>query len=360
MIQVENLVRRYGDHMAVDHLSFTVEAGKIYGFVGPNGAGKSTTMNVMTGYIAASSGTVVIDGHDVLKEPLAAKACIGYLPEVPPLYMGMTVQEYLMFVAQLKRVPKKERIEHVEAVKDKTGLHDMGERLIRNLSKGYKQRVGFAQALIHDPKVLILDEPMTGLDPKQIIEMRDLIRNLSGSHTVILSSHILSEISAVCDHIMIISKGKLAASGSPQELEEMMQAKAEVEVVVAASQEQVQDALAGLEQVEDLRAEAGKEAGTVAVYITAKDNADIRKELSVALASAGLPILSMNRTERSLEDIFLELTQEVSEEENDQEPAGEAEPEDKQQAGQEAACDGRKDCTDKNETKEVTEHDGDL
>lgn len=360
MIQVENLVRRYGDHVAVDALSFNVEPGKIYGFVGPNGAGKSTTMNVMTGYIAASSGTVVIDGHDILKEPLAAKACIGYLPEVPPLYTGMTVQEYLMFVAQLKRVPKKERIEHVEAVKDKTGLHDMGERLIRNLSKGYKQRVGFAQALIHDPKVLILDEPMTGLDPKQIIEMRDLIRSLSGSHTVILSSHILSEISAVCDHIMIISKGKLAASGSPQELEKMMQAKAEVEVVAAASQEQVQDALARLEQVEDLRTEAGQEAGTVAVYITAKDNADIRKELSVALASAGLPILSMNRTERSLEDIFLELTQEVPEEEKDEEPGGEAEPEDEQQAGKEASCDEEKDCADKNGIEEVTEHDGDL
>lgn len=176
MIRIENLVKRYGDHLAVDQLSFTVEPGKIYGFVGPNGAGKSTTMNVITGYIAASSGTVVIDGHDILKEPLAAKACIGYLPEIPPLYAGMTVQEYLMFVAELKRVPKKERAGHVEEIKQKTGLADVGERLIRNLSKGYQQRVGLAQALISDPKVLILDEPMVGLDPKQIIEMRDLIR----------------------------------------------------------------------------------------------------------------------------------------------------------------------------------------
>lgn len=308
MIQVENLVRRYGDHMAVDHLSFTVEAGKIYGFVGPNGAGKSTTMNVMTGYIAASSGTVVIDGHDVLKEPLAAKACIGYLPEVPPLYTGMTVREYLMFAAQLKKVPKKERSEHVEEIMGKTGLCDVDKRLIRNLSKGYKQRVGFAQALLHDPKVLILDEPMAGLDPKQIIEMRELIKGLAGSHTVILSSHILSEISAVCDHILIISKGKLVAGGSPKQLEEMMQAKTEVEVTVLGEQDQAEAVLSQMKEVERFTIQPGEETGSMVLSLTAVENADIRKELSVVLSGAGLPILSMNRSEKSLEDIFLELT----------------------------------------------------
>ncbi len=308
MIQVENLVRRYGDHMAVDHLSFTVEAGKIYGFVGPNGAGKSTTMNVMTGYIAASSGTVVIDGHDVLKEPLAAKACIGYLPEVPPLYTGMTVREYLMFAAQLKKVPKKERSEHVEEIMGKTGLCDVDKRLIRNLSKGYKQRVGFAQALLHDPKVLILDEPMAGLDPKQIIEMRELIKGLAGSNTVILSSHILSEISAVCDHILIISKGKLVAGGSPKQLEEMMQAKTEVEVTVLGEQDQAEAVLSQMKEVERFTIQPGEETGSMVLSLTAVENADIRKELSVALSGAGLPILSMNRSEKSLEDIFLELT----------------------------------------------------
>lgn len=308
MIQVENLVRRYGDHMAVDHLSFTVEAGKIYGFVGPNGAGKSTTMNVMTGYIAASSGTVVIDGHDVLKEPLATKACIGYLPEVPPLYTGMTVREYLMFAAQLKKVPKKERSEHVEEIMGKTGLCDVDKRLIRNLSKGYKQRVGFAQALLHDPKVLILDEPMAGLDPKQIIEMRELIKGLAGSHTVILSSHILSEISAVCDHILIISKGKLVAGGSPKQLEEMMQAKTEVEVTVLGEQDQAEAVLSQMKEVERFTIQPGEETGSMVLSLTAVENADIRKELSVALSGAGLPILSMNRSEKSLEDIFLELT----------------------------------------------------
>jgi ABC-2 type transport system ATP-binding protein len=294
--------------MAVDHLSFTVEAGKIYGFVGPNGAGKSTTMNVMTGYIAASSGTVVIDGHDVLKEPLAAKACIGYLPEVPPLYTGMTVREYLMFAAQLKKVPKKERSEHVEEIMGKTGLCDVDKRLIRNLSKGYKQRVGFAQALLHDPKVLILDEPMAGLDPKQIIEMRELIKGLAGSHTVILSSHILSEISAVCDHILIISKGKLVAGGSPKQLEEMMQAKTEVEVTVLGEQDQAEAVLSQMKEVERFTIQPGEETGSMVLSLTAVENADIRKELSVALSGAGLPILSMNRSEKSLEDIFLELT----------------------------------------------------
>ncbi len=308
MIQVENLVKRYGDHIAVDALSFHVEPGKIYGFVGPNGAGKSTTMNVMTGYIAASSGTVKIDGHDILQEPLAAKACIGYLPEVPPLYAGMTVWEYLMFAAQLKGVPKKERKEHVKTIMEKTGLQEVEERLIRNLSKGFKQRVGFAQALLHDPKVLILDEPMVGLDPKQIIEIRNLIRGLAGKHTVILSSHILSEISAVCDHIMIISRGKLVASGSPQELEEMMHVKAEVEVMVLGEEEQVQAVLSQMGEVESFTIESGKEDGSLVLHVTARENADIRKELSVALASAGLPILSMNRSEKSLEDIFLELT----------------------------------------------------
>lgn len=308
MIQVENLVRRYGDYMAVDHLSFTVEAGKIYGFVGPNGAGKSTTMNVMTGYIAASSGTVVIDGHDVLKEPLATKACIGYLPEVPPLYTGMTVREYLMFAAQLKKVPKKERSEHVEEIMGKTGLCDVDKRLIRNLSKGYKQRVGFAQALLHDPKVLILDEPMAGLDPKQIIEMRELIKGLAGSHTVILSSHILSEISAVCDHILIISKGKLVAGGSPKQLEEMMQAKTEVEVTVLGEQDQAEAVLSQMKEVERFTIQPGEETGSMVLSLTAVENADIRKELSVALSGAGLPILSMNRSEKSLEDLFLELT----------------------------------------------------
>lgn len=314
MIQVENLVKRYGNHTAVDGLSFTVEKGQIYGFLGPNGAGKSTTMNIMTGYIAASSGTVLIDGHDILKEPLKAKKCIGYLPEIPPLYTDMTVWEYLLFVAELKKVPRKERMDHVEEIVEKIKLTQVEDRLIKNLSKGYKQRVGLAQALIGYPEVIILDEPMVGLDPKQIIEMRDLIKGLAKEHTIILSSHILSEVSAICDHIMIIAKGKLVASGSPEELQEKMQAKAELEVLVLGEQKQIEKTLQALDMVDAYMFEEGKEEGSLLIRISAKDNADIRKELSVALSGAGLPILSMNRMEKSLEDIFLEVTEQEPEE----------------------------------------------
>lgn len=308
MIQVENLVKRYGNHTAVDHLSFTVEKGQIYGFLGPNGAGKSTTMNMMTGYIAASSGTVTINGYDILKEPIKAKQCIGYLPEIPPLYTDMMVREYLMFVAELKKIPKKERTEHVEEIVNKIQLNEVENRLIKNLSKGYKQRVGLAQALIGYPEVIILDEPMVGLDPKQIIEMRELIKGLAKEHTVILSSHILSEVSAVCDHIMIISEGKLVASGSPEELQKMMQVKVELEVTVLADTMQAEAVLKTFDQIETYTFEQAEDDNSVRIRIVSKENIDIRKELSVALSGAGLPILSMNRIEKSLEDIFLELT----------------------------------------------------
>lgn len=328
MIQVKNLVKKYGGHVAVDDLSFTVEQGKIYGFLGPNGAGKSTTMNVMTGYIAADGGTVVIDGHDILKEPIKAKACMGYLPEVPPLYPDMTVREYLLFAAELKKVAKAERKQRVNEMMEKLNLVEMQDRLIKHLSKGYRQRVGLAQALVGNPKVLILDEPMVGLDPKQIIEMRDLIKGLAGEHTVILSSHILSEISAVCDHILIISKGKLAASGSPDELQKKMQGSEELLVTVIGEQEQARGVLEGLEEISEFSIEDGGEEGSILLRITAKDDADIRRSLSVALSGAGMPVLSMNRSEKSLEDIFLELTEAEEETGNeeieDREEAGEA------------------------------------
>lgn len=312
LIQVENISKRYGDHIAVDRLSFTVERGQIYGFLGPNGAGKSTTMNIMTGYIAAGSGTVTINGFDIMKEAEKAKECIGYLPEIPPLYTDMTVWEYLLFVAELKKVPKKKRKEHVEEIISKTHLEDVKERLIKNISKGYRQRTGLAQALIGYPEVLILDEPMVGLDPKQILEMRDLIREMSKDHTILLSSHILSEVSAVCDHIMIISKGKLAASGSPEELQEMMQTKTELEITILGERESAEEVLKKIDQIESYTFEQAKEADSTKVRLNIADHADIRKELSVALAEAGMPILSMNQLEKSLEDIFLELTEETA------------------------------------------------
>ena len=309
MIQVDSLVKKYGNHTAVDHLSFEVEKGQIYGFLGPNGAGKSTTMNIMTGYIAAGSGTVKINDYDILKEPEEAKKCIGYLPEIPPLYTDMTVREYLLFAAELKKVPKKERKNHVQEIIEKIQIDEVKDRLIKNISKGFKQRVGLAQALIGYPEVLILDEPMAGLDPKQIIEMRDLIKSLSKEHTIILSSHILSEVSAVCDHILIISKGKLAASGSPQELQEMMRVKSEIEMVVLGEKGDVEKVLNKIGEIDSCQIESAEEEGSVLIRVGTADNADIRKELSVALSGAGMPILSMNRIEKSLEDIFLELTE---------------------------------------------------
>ena len=319
MIQVKNLVKKYGSHVVVDDLTFTVEQGKIYGFLGPNGAGKTTTMNVMTGYIAADGGTVMIDGHDILKEPLKAKACMGYLPEVPPLYPDMTVREFLLFAAELKKVAGAERKKQVNELMEKLGLTEMRNRLIKNLSKGYRQRVGLAQALVGNPKVLILDEPMVGLDPKQIIEMRDLIKGLAGEHTVILSSHILSEISAVCDHILIISKGKLAASGSPEELQRMMQGGTALSVTVIGERGQAETVLRQMEEIERFTFEDGSEEGSILIHIETKDDTDIRKTLSVALAGAGMPILSMNRSEKSLEDIFLELTEAEEEPETEEE-----------------------------------------
>lgn len=310
MIQAEDLVKKYGSHTAVDHLSFTVERGQIYGFLGPNGAGKSTTMNILTGYIAADSGAVRVNGFDILKEPEKAKKCIGYLPETPPLYTDMTVSEYLLFVAELKKVPKKERKDQVGDIMEKIQLSEVKGRLIKNLSKGYKQRVGFAQALVGYPEVLILDEPMVGLDPKQIIEMRDFIKSLAGEHTVILSSHILSEVSAVCDHIMIISQGRLMASGSPEQLQEMMQSRMEMEVTVLGEEQSVKEILDKMEMVESYSIHPAQEEGSIKVLVCTKENEDIRKEVSVALSGAGLVILSMNRREKSLEDIFLELTAE--------------------------------------------------
>ena len=219
MIEVKNLVKRYGDHYAVDHLSFTVEDGHVFGFLGPNGAGKSTTMNIMTGYLAATEGQVLIDGHDILDEPEAAKARIGYLPEIPPLYGDMTAKEYLRFCGRLKRIPKGELEDQLQRVLTLTHLEDMADRLIRNLSKGYRQRVGLGQAILGFPGTIILDEPTVGLDPKQVVEIRDLIRQLAKDHTVILSSHILSEIRAVCDQVLIIRKGKLVACDTPEALE---------------------------------------------------------------------------------------------------------------------------------------------
>lgn len=318
MIEVNNLVKRYGNHLAVDHLSFQVEPGKIYGFLGPNGAGKSTTMNIMTGYIAPTEGTVTINGYDIVKDPEEAKKCIGYLPEIPPLYQEMTVKEYLKFVAELKKIKGKERENRISEVMEMTMITEVSERLIRNLSKGYKQRVGLAQAILGYPEVIILDEPTVGLDPKQIIEIRELIKKLSEKHTIILSSHILSEVQAVCDEIMIISKGKLVACDTPEGLASLMNGSATLEVHILGELVKAERVIKAIPGVMHYTMCESHEKGCVKAVIETDAKEDIRVELFYALANEKMPILSMNRLEKSLEDIFLELTGDDGKETDDQ------------------------------------------
>lgn len=308
MIEVRNLVKKYGDQTAVDNLNFTIEKGKIYGFLGPNGAGKSTTMNMMTGYIASTSGDILINGKNILDDADEAKKYIGYLPEMPPLYFDMTVLEYLSFVAELKKVPKKDRESMLDEVMDLVKITDVSHRLIKNLSKGYRQRVGLAQAIMGYPEIIILDEPTVGLDPKQIIEIRELIKKLGEKHTVILSSHILSEVSAVCDYVMIISHGRLVASDTPENLRKLSLEKSQLELTVKGTPDEMNSALAILENVENVDIRESKENGCVDISLNSKDKADIREELFYHMAKLQHPILRMQMNTVTLEDIFLELT----------------------------------------------------
>ena len=307
MIEINHLVKKYGDHIAVNDLSLNIESGKIYGFLGPNGAGKSTTMNIITGYLGATSGEVKINGFDILAQPEEAKKCVGYLPELPPLYMDMTVLEYMNFVAELKQIPKDKRKSSVKEVMELTKIMDMKDRLIRNLSKGYRQRVGFAQAVIGYPEVIILDEPTVGLDPKQIIEIRELIKKLGEKHTVILSSHILSEVSAVCDYVMIIAKGQLVASDTPENLSKLMLGSNTVTCTVHGTRKQLVPALNALD-AKEIQYENTPNEEQIKVKITTEKDKDIREELFYALAKANCPILELTSSSMSLEDVFLELT----------------------------------------------------
>lgn len=309
VIEVNNLVKRYGDHTAVDHLSFKIEKGKIYGFLGPNGAGKSTTMNIITGYIASTEGTVSIDGHDILEEPEKARKCIGYLPEQPPLYFDMTVLEYMRFAADLKKIPKNKKNEMIEEVMDRVKITDMKNRLIKNLSKGYRQRVGLAQAILGYPDVIILDEPTVGLDPKQIIEIRDLIKDLRRKHTVILSSHILSEVSAVCDYVLIISHGKLVASDTPENLSKLAAGSNNLSLVVKGDKEKIRILLGEISGVRDISIEGSGEEGEWNVKLTTEEHTDIREDVFFKMAESRYPILEMQSKKVSLEEIFLELTE---------------------------------------------------
>ncbi len=310
MIEVNNLVKKYGGHLAVDHISFEIKPGTIYGFLGPNGAGKSTIMNIMTGYIAPTQGSVKVNGHDIVKEAEEAKKCIGYLPEIPPLYQDMTVREYLSFAAQIKKsLPRKEQKGQIQEVMEQTMIADMADRLIKNLSKGYKQRVGLAQAMLGYPEVIILDEPTVGLDPKQIIEIRDLIKKLGEKHTVILSSHILSEVQAVCDEIMIISKGKLVASDTPEGLMGLMNGSTSLDIHIKGNVEAVRELLDSFAEISEYTIEESAQEGCVKVLAQVCAGEDIREALFYKLAEYNMPIMLLNRREKSLEDVFLELTQ---------------------------------------------------
>lgn len=307
MIEVSHLVKKYGDQYALNDLNFTVEDGKIYGLLGPNGAGKSTCMNIMTGYIAATQGTVSINGHDILKDAEEAKKNIGYLPEIPPLYPDMKVKEYLQFVAELKKVKKEERAEQINEVMDKTFISDVQNKLIKNLSKGYKQRVGLAQAMLGKPAVIILDEPTVGLDPKQILEIRELILGLKKEHTVILSSHILSEVSAVCDEIMIISKGKMVACDTPEGLGHLMQGEDVLDMDIKGDEMEVRKALAEIDGIRSF-VSGNMEAGLVNVSVTVEKGCDVRESIFYSMAELKAPIYRLELNRKSLEDIFLELT----------------------------------------------------
>ena len=308
MIEIEHLTKRYGGHTAVSDLCLTVEPGQIYGFLGPNGAGKSTTMNIMTGCLAATEGTVRIDGHDIFEEPIQAKARLGYLPEQPPLYLDMTPLEYLDFVARAKGVRGDARRGQLEQVMELTQTAQVGHRLIKNLSKGYRQRVGIAQALLGEPQTIILDEPTVGLDPLQIIEIRELIHTLGREHTVILSSHILSEVRAVCDQIMILSRGKLVASDTPDNLEKLFAGTAALELTVKGEEEVIRQTLSGLPGISALTFGPGQVEGALGVRLETDPPADLSEAVFRACAAADLPILRMDMHRASLEDVFLELT----------------------------------------------------
>lgn len=309
MIAVKNLTKKYGDITAVRDVSFTMEKGRVYGFLGPNGAGKSTTMNIITGCLAATAGSVTIDGLDIYEDAVDAKKKIGYLPELPPLYTDMTPDEYLLFVGRAKGLRGDALYREVERVEKRTGLTELRARLIRNLSKGYRQRVGIAQAILGDPEIIILDEPTVGLDPLQIIEIRELVRELGENHTVILSSHILSEISAVCDYVIIIAHGEIVAADTIENLTTLYAGKSTVDLDVRGDRERILSLLDGYPEIASREITDGA-GGLTHLRLTLSGNEDIRESLFYRFADARLPILSMQYEEVTLEKVFLSLTEE--------------------------------------------------
>jgi ABC-2 type transport system ATP-binding protein len=308
LIEVQDLTKAYGAVTAVDHVSFTVNKGEILGFLGPNGAGKTTTMRILTGYMPATSGTAKIAGFDVFGDSMEVRRHIGYLPETPPVYPDMAVEDYLDFVARIKNVPAEKRAARVTEAMRKTNLEDRRAELIKRLSRGYKQRVGIAQALVHDPDVIILDEPTVGLDPKQIIEVRNLIKGLAGDHTIILSTHILPEVSMTCDRVVIINKGKIAAVDTPQNLTSQLKGGQKIRVEVQAPEKALRDALAQVPGTTRLEAEQLPAGGHLVAIVETAQGADIRSAIAAKIVQNGWPLFELRGVSLSLEEIFLELT----------------------------------------------------
>ena len=316
MLEAKHLVKQYGDQTAVKDLSFHLDDHRVYGLLGPNGAGKSTTMNMITGYIAPTSGKILVNGADIQEDPEQARRYFGYLPEIPPLYTEMTVKEYLLTAAQLKGIPKADWKREITSAMDRLMLTERKDRLIRNLSKGYRQRVGIAQALLGDPQIIILDEPTVGLDPRQILEIRSLVKELGKDHTVILSSHILTEISAVCDYVLIINKGELVAKGEVSELEHMVQGQNRLELTAEGREETLKSIFGSFPQIRSFEmqktespADIQEEICCFKIELHLDHGTDIRRELFYKMAEERCPILEMRESVLSLEDVFLEIVE---------------------------------------------------
>jgi len=310
LIEVQDLTKSYGDKTAVDHITFSVNKGEILGFLGPNGAGKTTTMRVLTGYLPATQGTAKVAGFDVFNDSMEVRRRIGYLPETPPLYFDMTVSGYLDFVARIKNVPVEKRAQRVESAMEMAGLAEQRDQLIKRLSRGFKQRVGLAQAIVHDPDVIILDEPTVGLDPKQIIEVRHLIKGLAGSHTIILSTHILPEVSMTCDRVVIINHGKIVAVDTPENLTLQLKGGERIRIVAQAPEQSLRDTLQKIPGAQRVQIESMGSSGRMVATVEASQGQDLRSQIAATIVGQGWPLYELRGQNLSLEDIFLQLTTE--------------------------------------------------
>ena len=315
MIEVKNVTKKYGNFIAVNNISFNIEKGEIVGLLGPNGAGKSTTMNIITGFIEQTEGEIVVGGYNILKNPKKAKKQIGYMPEGVPLYNELTVKEFINYMADLKQVAKKEKKEKIQKIIEQTHLQNVQNKLIKNLSRGYKQRVSMAGALVGDPEILILDEPTVGLDPKQITEIRNLIKELGKTHTIIISSHILSEISQICNKVIIINSGKIIAQDTPKKLEEKVKKQNQLSVTIEDKETKVEEITKQIQGIQEMKLVKDNEDGTKEYIITADENQDIRKEIFEKYAKSGITIFELKKNEATLEDAFINLIGEKQEEE---------------------------------------------